>query len=63
MQPAFPPDHHFHERRGSSGQPVHPSGGRSSAEDAASEQVGRALEYFARQCMPALDPSDPRAQG
>ena len=61
MQPAFPSDHHFHDRRGAPEAEAALAGAQLSLADL-TEQIGRGLEYLARQCLPAFDPSDPREQ-
>jgi hypothetical protein len=52
MQPRFPDDHHFHDRRRPPAR--HLSG------DELRLVADRAATYLARQCLPAFDPSDPR---
>jgi hypothetical protein len=56
MQPRFPSDHHFYRRRREP-PAAHP---RSGGPDDLARLTDRALEYLTRQCLPALDPSDPR---
>jgi hypothetical protein len=51
MQPAFPPDHHFHGRN------RRPPAARPEDLSAFADQ---ALDFLTRQCLPAFDPSDPR---
>lgn len=61
MQPAFPPDHHFHFRsRSAEANGLREPGTRHwrSGEIASAAQHG--IAYLSRQVMPAFDGSDPR---
>jgi hypothetical protein len=53
MQPRFPADHHFHDRRR---RPA-PRG-----DDEFAALTERAVTYLRRQCLPAFDASDPRGR-
>jgi hypothetical protein len=58
MQPSFPSDHHFYDRRR---RPAAAARESSRTADLAA-LTEYALDYLTRQCLPAFDASDPRGQ-
>ena len=63
VQPTFPSDHHFHRRGNRTARLGSDSAQATSHADAGWSARMSAAAYLSRQCLPALDPTDPRGAG